>query len=194
MKKILSVDSQKQAANDLAVLIKAALDEIVIYPDALKVHAFSIGGSWDVLEIFIEPDPGDAKRVIGTAGAHIKALRFYVELWGRVHGASVAIRDLACPRDDADKYPKFRENADWPKEKLASIVKGLAEGILEDPVQIETADVPGATHLVVRYTEPQSPPMITTLGRVLTVLVAAMGKKNGRTIIPHVRPENLVAR
>lgn len=165
----------------------------MIYPDVLKVHVFAVG-AWDILEVFIEPEPGDAKRVIGTKGAHIQALRYYVELWGKKHRSSVAVRDLACPRDDSDKYPKFQERADWPKERLTEIVKALADAVLREPVEIECADNSGVTHMVVRHGPDEFGPAIGSLSKILSVLVAAMGKKNGRTIITHVRPENLVAR
>lgn len=160
----------------------------------LKVHVFGVGGSWDVLEVFIEPEPGDAKRVIGTSGAHIKAMRYYVELWGKEHAASVAIRDLACPRDDGDKYPKFQDREDWPKDRLSAIVKGLADAVLREPVEIECADNLGVTHMVVRHGPDEFGPAIGSLSKIISVLVAAMGKKNGRTIITHVRPENLIAK
>lgn len=141
-----------------------------------------------MLEVIIDANPGDVKRIIGTKGAHIGALRRWVRLWAETHDCSATVRDFAVPKDNRDRYGDFQQRPDWPKERLSLIIEGMASAVLHGPVKIECADQDDVTHMVVRHHAGEDTRIISGLSVCLPILGTAMGKKNGHTLSVHVRP------
>lgn len=183
-----SPDFRIQAANALGGLIKSVLDEVAMHTSELAVNVFAVGGSWDVLEVCIDADPGDVKRIIGTKGAHINALRRYVRLWAETHDCSATVRDFSIPKDNRDRYDDFERRPDWPRDKLVAIIRAMAEAVMRCGVVIESADQGDVCHIIVRHDDAEDGRTVNSLSICLPILGNVMGKKNGHTLQVHVRP------
>ncbi len=173
-------------------MLKDVLDEIALHPHALAVHVEEITA--DLLEVRIDCDPGDVKRLIGSKGLHISALRRWVKLWGDANCFGVTIRDFEAPKDTSDRYDKFQHNPAWPKDRLLSILKRLAESVAEGPINVECVDREENSHVALRFRDGEDGKVMAALGEVLAILGNAMGKKNGHTLAVHLRPERLATR
>lgn len=199
MKKTSFPDSPTQVAsakekptNGPAAISKLLLDcceEIAVHPiTEIRAQRITEG----IMEVAIDPHPGDVKRLIGTNGAHINALRRFAKLWGDANDASVTIPDFDAPKDNHDRYDEFSPEAEWPKDRLLGKLQAMVESVALAPVQVQAVDSDAQTHVVFRYGRDVDGRLMTALAGPLAILGNAMGKKNGRTLAVHIRSESLV--
>lgn len=170
----------------LARLIKDLLDEIALHTEALQIHVDRIAD--DILEVRIECAAGDIKRLIGSKGLHISALRRFVKLWGEVHGFSVTIPNFEAPKESRDRYDEFAHNPDWPKDRLLAVLKALVDAIAEDQVTVQCVDRGEVSHIALRYSLDEDRKVMASLVEPIAILGNAIGKKNGHTLAVHLRP------
>lgn len=145
-----------------------------------------------VIELVIGADPGDVKRVIGTNGAHINAVRRIAHYWGEANGFNVSIPNFDMPKDNHDRYDEFSPEPNWPKARLIGVLERIVAAIAGQRVKAETIDSEHQTHIVFRYGPEVDGRIMSILQNPLAIIGNAMGKKNGRTLAVHVRSESLV--
>ena len=175
---------------ELAHLIHDCCEEIAVHP-IVEVQSLVILDG--VLEILIRAHPGDVKRLIGTNGAHINALRRFAKLWGDANGFSVTIPDFDAPKDNFDRYDEFSPDTDPEVTRRLGIkLQAMIEAVAQDTVRPQMVDSPSQTYIVFRYSRGASERLMNSLAAPISILGNAMGKKNGRTLAVHIRSEELV--
>lgn len=183
------IQNMTAAANELVGLLKSLLDEIALHPESITVAVQMISAG--ILEVAIDSHPGDVKRLIGSKGSHIGAVRSYCKAWGMTKNLFVNVRDFNAPRDCSDRYLKFRANPNWPKDRIVNLLRGMVAAVVGpsmSPPEFISSDSENS-HLVFRL--PGWPPQLAT---AIPILANAIAKKNGHTLSVYFRPEKVVAR
>jgi predicted RNA-binding protein YlqC (UPF0109 family) len=175
----------------LARLIHDCVEEIAVHPVPEVRTIVIIDG---VLELVIDAHPGDVKRLIGTNGAHINALRRFAKLWGDANGFSVTIPDFDAPKDHGDRYDEFSPDRDpQVTHRLVTKLQAMTEAVAKQTVHPQVIDSASQTYVVFRYNPGAvDERLLTALAGPLAILGNAMGKKNGRNLAVHIRSQGLV--
>lgn len=184
-----SPEYQTQAANALAVLIKDIAREIVLHPDDLFVEGNLVAAG--MVGVLIEARPSDVKRLIGTKGAHIRALRVFCKYFGEAAGLGITVADFEVQKDNSDRYPEFVPSDDWGKDRdrLLEIFGRMARGVFLQPFEIEDVVADGRIFVAIRVSPAEHERVIFGMTESFKVLGLAIGKKSGHTISVHVLPK-----
>jgi predicted RNA-binding protein YlqC (UPF0109 family) len=178
-----SPDSAKQAVTELAKLIERTLREFVLNRDALKIEVSSVGsGLWSLRII---PHDSDFGRVLGTRGAHFNALIALCRCVGEKHALKIELKPLAEPaRKVQQRYNPFEQRANWPKDRLLSIISDAVLACVRDveAVTVDCHDHKADSDILVGTSSEENKSTIELLDSALYILGNSIGKPNGRTL------------
>lgn len=147
-----------------------------------------------VVEIKLKCHSGDVKRIIGSDGAHINALRRWATLWGEAHGYSVSIPNFETPPDNRDRYDEFLDNPDWPRRRITNLFQTMIGLVAGRRIESDWAKTDSQTHIVFRFDERDDARLMGLLESPLKVLANVIGRKNGVVLVVHIRSKHLLAK
>lgn len=181
-----SPESQTQAATALADLIRAIAAEIILHPEELQVQADVVAPG--MIDVRIDARPTDVKRLIGTKGAHIRALRVFCKYFGEALDLGITIRDFESPKDNGERYPEFVPSDDWPRDKdrLLEILRRMASGVFCCAFKIEDVPADGRIFVAIRISQHEAERVRYGMAEAFKVLGLAMGKKHGHSLSVHL--------
>lgn len=175
--------TKSAAAERIGKVIGNLIRLFVLHPEDLVVHHVQTGSE---MYLRIDAHAGDIGRIIGTKGAHIKALQVIVKIAANLQGMKGTIKPLATDGvGKPDRYPAFKARVDWRKNDIAVALGEVLALTLKEPddYRVEFVD---------RDADCESAIMIHAassnwghrdeLDNAINVLLNSAGKANGRTL------------
>lgn len=140
----------------------------------------------DILAVRIQAHASDTGRIIGDKGGMIKAIqKVFAQIGITKTGAPVKIRLLEPEVGSRRHYPPFKDDPNWPKDKIVGIFETLADLAYVYPVEMTLHE--GTDFAMIQIDIANDEPAQDDLEDALTVLAKAIGKANGRILHVEVK-------
>lgn len=157
---------------------------LVTYPDNISIESRVRETSTSLTLISHVEDHG---KVIGKAGATIKALQHVCDVIAARHGKSIRLTKPPTPPPPVtgDPLPPFKYDHHWSSQEVVELMAVACKALFIFPVTITPEDVGRNTFidLGLHLTEPPVPLEDQPLGEALTRIFRVIGKNKGRSEI-----------
>ena len=177
-----------------AKLLHDILTEIVLDKKAIIVQAVNYSA---MMTIGIRSNPTDQGRIVGTRGGHFKSLSALCNCIGAKQKITIELLPIGKKTEAKDRYYPFVAKDNWREEEIRALIVRTVQAVAlcEEAVAIEQqAEQMGVSKFVIHVARQERPELVAsmTTGMVnpngmvtgwLKILVNAIGKANGRTII-----------
>lgn len=176
-------------ATEIKQLFRDVLTEFILHPADLKVSTIQMARA---IAISTEAHAGDVARIIGERGAHFNALKAIAVCMSRKYGISIDLAPVTEPRGGkADRYGNFKHNQNWPKERILALLGRLADKVFqfESAVEITSEDAGNVTVFRIAVDQAEKKFITDTADAAFKILLNAIGKANGRTLMCEILPE-----
>lgn len=165
-------------------LLRRVCASICKRPNELRMEAEESDGT---LEITIEANPADTRRLVGAGGNIVKNLELLFRMLTRGTGKHVRFCDIEANTNAPVPFAPFVPNPKWPREKIEKLLRDLAEEIFDVPVDVRTE---AHTRWTVKmYAVPQGDcedvPDVRTFDKVANVLFVPIGTEAGMKVYAH---------
>lgn len=154
-------------------------------PDQIRVRSERSAGT---LEVTVEGNPADTRRLVGKGADTLKQLAFLFRLLARDSGTNVRLTEM-IPNGQPDvRFEPYAPNHAWPREEVEMLLRDLAEAVFEAPTIVTTQVHTG--YSVKMYAEVQADlddnRVLGPFDRAVNVLFIPIGTKVGMKVYAHV--------
>ncbi len=176
-------------ADTITGLLRRIVSEFILSPKELRFEVNEMANS---MTINIVATRGDVRRIIGTDGAHFKALSAFAQAMGRTLGVTVDMDQVDEPITGAmDRYPEFAVNENWPEERVRKLCEDMAGAVFKSSWGLELVSRKNGTSNIdlTVYGEPDTL-HVQSMGAAFKILFKAIGRANGRRLYLNVVPRD----
>lgn len=120
---------------NLVTLLRQLLGGIAAFPDDIEVIIDYSGGT--TTEMSLRCNAADMPRILGKAGAHIRAVKEIAAAFGERHDRIIHLTAIRQPvkGEKPSRFPPYRFRPDWPREAVENLARATASALFKHPVE-----------------------------------------------------------
>jgi predicted RNA-binding protein YlqC (UPF0109 family) len=174
--------------NPVREVLYQVFREFLVEPNEFSINFIDDGG---LTTVFIKPHDDDIGRVIGVRGARFKAIQEILNAAADKVGATVRVRWIPEPQGPrSDRYPKFEEKADWPRERIRDLVVALAATVfIKQSYDVESEDSGPETDVTLHVSPAEGNWLVQHMTGAFQALFEAVGQRYGRRMFIRILPD-----